>query len=111
MRLALSWLESKLAIELTILPRINSPVVRFTFSFGLASCLARPVLEISVEFASLFGPRLLHTQFLDQPHGLALETAVNPTTGSRVKKVAQLIGAEVQQTIGESFESTLAHIG
>jgi hypothetical protein len=38
------------------------------------------------------------TELLDQTHGLALESAVEATTSTRVNDVAQLVGREVEQS-------------
>lgn len=38
-------------------------------------------------------------QLLDQAHGLPLETPVDPAAGAGVDDVAQLIGAEVEETV------------
>lgn len=37
-------------------------------------------------------------QFLDEAHGLALETAVEATTGTRVHHIAQLVRAEIEES-------------
>jgi hypothetical protein len=38
-------------------------------------------------------------ELLDQAHGLALETAVEPSAGTGVDEVAELLGGEVQEPI------------
>lgn len=43
-------------------------------------------------------------QLLDQAHGLALETAVEPAAGAGVDDIAQLVGGQVQQSVGKRIE-------
>jgi hypothetical protein len=38
-------------------------------------------------------------ELLDQAHGLALQAAVKPTTGTSVNDIAQLVGGEVQESV------------
>jgi len=38
-------------------------------------------------------------QLLDQTHGLALETAVEPTTSTSVDDIAELVGGQVEQSM------------
>ena len=38
-------------------------------------------------------------ELLDQAHGLALEAAVEPSAGTGVDEVAQLLGGEVQEPV------------
>lgn len=38
-------------------------------------------------------------ELLDQAHGLALETAVDPAAGTGVDDIAELIGSEVEETV------------
>jgi hypothetical protein len=38
-------------------------------------------------------------QLLDQTHRLALETAVEPTTGTGVDDIAELIGGQVEESV------------
>ena len=40
-------------------------------------------------------------QLLDQTHGLALETAVEPTTSTSVDDIAELVGGEVEESVQE----------
>jgi hypothetical protein len=49
----------------------------------------------------LIGLRLLLglAQLLDQTHGLALETAVEPTTGTSVDDIAELVGGQVEKSV------------
>lgn len=54
--------------------------IRFLIRLGLLLCLA---------------------ELLNQTHGLALETAVEPTTGTSVDDIAELIRGEVEESVGE----------
>jgi hypothetical protein len=49
----------------------------------------------------LIGLRLLLglAQLLDQTHGLALETAVEPTTSTSVNNIAELVGGQIQESM------------
>jgi len=38
-------------------------------------------------------------ELLDQTHGLALKTTVEPTTGTGVDDIAKLVGGEVEESI------------
>jgi hypothetical protein len=38
-------------------------------------------------------------QLLDQTHGLALETAVEPTTSTSVDDIAELVGGQVEESV------------
>lgn len=40
------------------------------------------------------------SELLDQAHGAALEAAVDPSTGTGVDDIAELVGAEVQKAVG-----------
>jgi hypothetical protein len=53
------------------------------------------------EIRLLIGLRLLLglAQLLDQTHGLALETAVEPTTGTSVDDIAELVGGQVEESV------------
>lgn len=44
------------------------------------------------------GLLLCLTELLDQTHGLALETAVEPTTSTGVDDIAELVGGEVEES-------------
>lgn len=39
-------------------------------------------------------------QLLDQTHRLALQTAVESTTGTSVNDIAELVGGEVEESVG-----------
>ena len=45
-------------------------------------------------------------QLLDQTHGLALETAVEPTAGTSVDDIAELVGGQVEES-GEEYRVSL----
>jgi hypothetical protein len=53
------------------------------------------------EIRLLIGLRLLLglAQLLDQTHGLALETAVEPTTSTSVNDITELVGGQIQESI------------
>ncbi len=53
------------------------------------------------EVGFLVGLRFLFglSQLLDEAHGLALETAVEPTPGTRVHNIAELFGGEVEELV------------
>jgi hypothetical protein len=53
------------------------------------------------EIRLLIGLRLLLglAQLLDQTHGLALETAVEPTTSTSVNNIAELVGGQIQESM------------
>ena len=53
------------------------------------------------EIRLLIGFRLLLglAQLLDQTHGLAFETAVEPTTGTSVDDIAELVGGQVEESV------------
>jgi hypothetical protein len=55
------------------------------------------------EVGLLVGLRLLLglAELLDQTHGLTLETTVEPTTGASVDDIAELVGGEVEESVGE----------
>lgn len=58
------------------------------------------VTEVGLdEVGLLVGPGLLLglAELLDQTHGLALETAVEPATGTGVDDIAELLGGEVEE--------------
>jgi hypothetical protein len=44
------------------------------------------------------GLLLCLTELLDQTHGLALETAVEPTASTGVDDIAELVGGEVEES-------------
>ena len=43
------------------------------------------------------------SQLLDQTHRLALETTVEPTTGTSVDNITELVGGEVEESEGENI--------
>jgi len=47
------------------------------------------------------GLLLCFTQFLNQTHGLALETTVEPTASAGVNDIAELVGGEVEESVWE----------
>ena len=53
------------------------------------------------EVGLLVGPGLLLclTELLDQTHGLALETTIEPTTSAGVDNITELVGGEVQESV------------
>jgi len=53
------------------------------------------------EIRLLIGLRLLLglAQLLDQTHGLALETAVEPTTSTSVDDIAELVRGQVEESV------------
>jgi hypothetical protein len=60
------------------------------------------VTEVGLdEVGLLVGPGLLLglAELLDQTHGLALETAVEPSAGTGVDEVAELLRAEVEELV------------
>jgi hypothetical protein len=42
---------------------------------------------------------LRFAELLDEAHGLALQTAVEPATGTGVDDIAQLVGGQVQESV------------
>jgi len=65
------------------------------------------VTEVSLdELGLLVGLSLLLglAELLDQAHGLALEAAVDPAASAGVDDIAELIGAEVEET-GKSLSA------
>lgn len=42
-------------------------------------------------------------QLLDQTHGAALETTVEPSAGTGMDEVAELFGGEVKEPVGETM--------
>lgn len=46
-------------------------------------------------------------ELLDQTHGLALETTVEPTAGTGVDDIAELVGGEVEEPVGEESRVSL----
>lgn len=57
------------------------------------------------EIRLLIGPSLLLrlTELLDQTHRLALETTVEPTAGTGVDDIAELVGGEIQQSVEREY--------
>lgn len=49
------------------------------------------------------GLLLCLTELLDQTHWLALETAVEPTAGTGVDNITELIGGEVEESVRENI--------
>ena len=46
-------------------------------------------------------------QLLDQAHGLALEAAVEPTAGTSVDDIAELVGGEVEESVVREYRVSL----
>lgn len=50
------------------------------------------------------------TQFLDQAHGLALQTTVEPAAGAGVHDIAELVGGEIEESVDVQRNIGLAHV-
>lgn len=49
-------------------------------------------------------------QLLDQTHGLALETAVEPAAGASVDDIAELLGGEVQEPVIQASQRSAMQV-
>jgi hypothetical protein len=53
------------------------------------------------------GLLLRFTELLDQTHRLALETTVEPTAGTGVDDIAELVGGEVEESVVREYRVSL----
>lgn len=66
------------------------------------------VSEMSLDEVGLLvglGLLLGLSELLDETHGAALQTTVDPAAGTGVDDISELVGAEVQEAVGEDHRS------